>query len=539
MEKIMEFFKRILSLTLICTYFSVFVYIPISYAVDTPNPSFACGIDKNGDGSFDSEGEYATCLNRTNILTVGATHSCPAGYTRNGSTCTRQETSSPTLSCPSGYTQNGARCTVHYYQPAKGNTQEYTCSDPSHSIYALIFSSKKYFDTQAWCIDTQAHYDSLSNGERCGFMNGNWTKCDPAMDRYISNGWIVPYTNKYCDPGWTPAGEQCSQEVSVDAVYVCFPGYVNVNGTCVKTSTTTETVSCPSGYSLQNDTCSKTEQSIVCPLGNASCIDIDKNKPFDEGNVDGTQLVDDGKKNDEGVCLDQVFIFNGRGSDCKLAGVSTAFKNCCKSEGKVYSDDAGPYTTVLQAASVVKDVYGAAQEAYLYYTVAMQATADVAVASTMAADAFVNAMMATMNPATIAIAIAVHFVMQYLMKACDQMSMETAMEADSGMCHEIGTYCKKKVPLLGCVQKAKTYCCYNSILARIIQEQGRPQLKTFNGWGTPQSPQCRGFTPEEFQNLDFSKINLDEYVQTMVKAATAEIQQNVTTITQSFYDKTN
>ena len=27
-------------------------------------------------------------------------------------------------------------------------------------------------------------------------------------------------------------------------------------------------------------------------------------------------------------------------------------------------------------------------------------------------------------------------------------------------------------------------------------------------WGSGESPQCRGFTPEEFQKLDFSKIDL-------------------------------
>ncbi|HCM9477176.1 conjugal transfer protein (plasmid) [Pantoea sp. SGAir0184] len=535
----MELIKRLLSAILICTYLSVFVYVPVSAAQDTPAPNYACGIDKNGDGSFDTEGEYATCLNRTNILTVGPTHSCPAGYTMNGSTCIRQENSPPSFSCPSGYTQNGTKCTVHYSKPASTSADPYTCSDPSHMYWGTAWSSRKYIG-QAFCADTPERWTELMNKKnRCDLMNGYWPSCDPAMDRFIQNGWLVPYVNKYCEPGWTPSGEQCTQDVTQDAVMVCPPNYNYVNGSCVFVSMTPETISCPTGYSLQNNICSKTEQSIVCPLGNATCVDLTQNKPFDEGNVDGTQLVDDGKKNEEGVCLDQVLIFNGRGADCKLAGVSTAFKNCCKSEGKVYSDDAGPYTTVLQAASMVKDVYAAAQEAYLYYSVAMQATADVAVASSMAADAFVNAMMASMNPATIAIAIAVHFVMQYLMKACDQMSMETAMEADSGMCHEVGTYCKKKVPLIGCVQKAKTYCCYNSILARIIQEQGRPQLKTFNGWGSPQAPECRGFTPEEFQNLDFSKINLDEYVQTMVHAATAEIQQNVTTITQSFYDKTN
>nr|HEC1719610.1 mating pair stabilization protein [Campylobacter jejuni] len=32
------------------------------------------------------------------------------------------------------------------------------------------------------------------------------------------------------------------------------------------------------------------------------------------------------------------------------------------------------------------------------------------------------------------------------------------------------------------------------------------------GWGSPKSPDYRGFTPEEFQKLDFSKIDLSEFI---------------------------
>src|SRR3546814_18776576 len=80
------------------------------------------------------------------------------------------------------------------------------------------------------------------------------------------------------------------------------------------------------------------------------------------------------------------------------------------------------------------------------------------------------------------------------------------------MCHEVGTYCSSKI--LGiCVQKSKGHCCFNTKLGRIIQEQGRPQLKSFNGigWGTAKQPYCRGFTPDALQALDLSKMDLSEY----------------------------
>ncbi|MGE4496433.1 MAG: conjugal transfer protein TraN [Deferribacterales bacterium] len=90
-----------------------------------------------------------------------------------------------------------------------------------------------------------------------------------------------------------------------------------------------------------------------------------------------------------------------------------------------------------------------------------------------------------------------------------------------GQCHYVGDYCSEKW-LTVCVQKKKTYCCFGSALARIIGEQGRQQLGI--GWGTPKSPECRGFTPEEFQKLDFDKIDFSEWFEHYVEP---EMQQNI------------
>jgi conjugal transfer mating pair stabilization protein TraN len=62
-----------------------------------------------------------------------------------------------------------------------------------------------------------------------------------------------------------------------------------------------------------------------------------------------------------------------------------------------------------------------------------------------------------------------------------------------------------------CTQSERVFCCFNSKLARIIQEQGRAQIPGMNAWGDAENPNCRGFTPAEFQALDFSKIDLTEY----------------------------
>ncbi|KJV52296.1 type-1V conjugative transfer system mating pair stabilization family protein [Orientia tsutsugamushi str. Gilliam] len=56
--------------------------------------------------------------------------------------------------------------------------------------------------------------------------------------------------------------------------------------------------------------------------------------------------------------------------------------------------------------------------------------------------------------------------------------------------------------------RKSTYCCFQSKLARIFQEEARKQLKI--DFGTPECPKCRGLTVEELQKVDFTKINMDE-----------------------------
>ncbi|MEM4134382.1 MAG: conjugal transfer protein TraN [Candidatus Micrarchaeia archaeon] len=123
-------------------------------------------------------------------------------------------------------------------------------------------------------------------------------------------------------------------------------------------------------------------------------------------------------------------------------------------------------------------------------------------------------------------------IMSILFAGCDQQDVITNNERDSGRCHEIGEKCIKKILFIGCVQKAKIYCCFNSKLARIVHEQGRPQLTTdISNWGSPGSPNCRGFTPEEFAALDFDKIDLSEYINDIVD----KVQTNVEDLMRNYF----
>ena len=108
---------------------------------------------------------------------------------------------------------------------------------------------------------------------------------------------------------------------------------------------------------------------------------------------------------------------------------------------------------------------------------------------------------------------------------CDVRDQETALLADSNYCVEVGTFCAEDIPLIGCVQESKAYCCFGSQLAKLIQEQGRAQLPPLGGFGTAKAPDCRGFTPEQFQAIDFSKLDLSSYYASLRTRTRAVLQE--------------
>jgi hypothetical protein len=113
---------------------------------------------------------------------------------------------------------------------------------------------------------------------------------------------------------------------------------------------------------------------------------------------------------------------------------------------------------------------------------------------------------------------------------CPDASLETVQAKQAGRAHYIGTYCKRDLPLIGCVQEAEVYCLFNSKMGRIIHEQGRVQLQQFNpngNWGSAGAPNCEGLTPEAFQMLDFSEIDLSEMFGDIAPLPAAQMQNDV------------
>lgn len=100
--------------------------------------------------------------------------------------------------------------------------------------------------------------------------------------------------------------------------------------------------------------------------------------------------------------------------------------------------------------------------------------------------------------------------------ACSQDEMKLDIKDRMGFCHKVGTYCSSGV--LGiCKTKRTAFCCFESKLSRILQEQGRVQLA--KPWGKPKKEQCEGFSIEEFSALDLSIMDFTEVYEEFIDAA--------------------
>jgi len=331
-----------------------------------------------------------------------------------------------------------------------------------------------------------------------------------------------------------------------------------------------ETPCVTGSYNAERDKCY--EGDNICPLGNYQCIDngggqrqcspnacVDVSQPqnVEITTVDDMMLVDDGERDAQGNCLGEVYVFTGRGVRCRTSGVSTSFTNCCSQGSAVLKDSLGSGMSLASGASTIRHVYHMGQVAY-YGSQMIAAGAGAAVPVGVSAEVYnaLNVVHETasiasglqsyatatfLNPTSLVISAAVYLAQDVLFSGgCDQQDLETAMMSSSGRCHYCGSYCEKKWPLVGCVQRSKGYCCFNSKLARIIHEQGRSQLEGFqhNTWGSGEGPNCRGFTAAEFQMLDFSRIDLSEYFGDIQTSAQSEIVGTAQDRVQQFYGKT-
>jgi conjugal transfer mating pair stabilization protein TraN len=101
--------------------------------------------------------------------------------------------------------------------------------------------------------------------------------------------------------------------------------------------------------------------------------------------------------------------------------------------------------------------------------------------------------------------------------ACTQDELTLGIDRQLKECHYVGAYCAQKI--LGiCLEERDSYCCFQSPLGRIIQEQARLQGILGRPWGEPEHPDCGGLAVSDMQKLDWSKMDLSEWVAILTAA---------------------
>lgn len=245
-------------------------------------------------------------------------------------------------------------------------------------------------------------------------------------------------------------------------------------------------------------------------------------------------------------------LFKGEADSCsrKFFGLG----NCCKSNSSGASLSNSSVTgtlatSALKVGSEVVKVYGSY---YLYDTLinsgstmlveyAIQGLATLPAGNfslfglQFAVDIGTGITFVGFDPWSLAFSIGIYLIQDLL--SCTQDEQVLAMKKGQRLCHNLGTYCTQKV-FGSCVSKAESYCCFPSRLARIINQQGRPQVG--KSWGTPKNPDCSGFTPEQLENLRLDQMDLSEFINEIKRHIPAKTSafatQRLTDRMQSYYN---
>lgn len=116
---------------------------------------------------------------------------------------------------------------------------------------------------------------------------------------------------------------------------------------------------------------------------------------------------------------------------------------------------------------------------------------------------------------------------------CSEDERQLITEQEKTATHYVGTYCSDKSVFGVCLEKKMSYCGFGTSLPRIVNEAGRSQVG--KGWGSAKTPDCSGFTIDQFQSLDLSNVDFSDFYREKLAgfaapdadATTDRIQQSI------------
>lgn len=527
--------------------------LAILFSASAQAVNFACAKDLNGDGYVDAVGETGSCVTPTtgqlcplDAVACVTKQTCPLdpnAACTNGSCTTPNVCSSYSVNTICGQDSYNE---VRVYHPngetaAVGMVQ---CSAGVRYVRVVTTDSFYWSTPGGGCENSDSGWVNASSWpDGMAVGSGNNGETQAALTQVNSTTFRLDRLGLLPDGSVNICGEQGpSSGTPLYTATLTAPLSPVVHWTCPGTPIdTTDQASC-NAQCTQTAACTTTPPT--CPVGNypcvdnggtyqcssTACVDLDAQPPT-TSSINSSVYTNDGARDANGTCLGDILIFNGRNMECRLSGVDTAYKNCCRDQGKVVQDSTGSAAETTVLTSAISGTYQVASAAYTSYNTIISSGGSQAIAADAAVTSAEGQALVAFDPTSLAIAIAVAVVIDYLSQGCSQQDMETGLLNGSGYCYQTGEYCKKSWRFFGCVQRARTYCCFNSKLARIIHQQGRPQLRSMP---PPGSNNCRGFSPEEFQYLDFSKIDLSEYYGDLKTQSMSVVQGTISDRVQQF-----
>ena len=103
--------------------------------------------------------------------------------------------------------------------------------------------------------------------------------------------------------------------------------------------------------------------------------------------------------------------------------------------------------------------------------------------------------------------------------ACSQNEQMLSMHRGSHLSFFVQESCNSSF-LGSCIEYTDTYCSFNSVLAKIINQQGKTQL------GLSLSD-CSGITVDQLSKIDFTKIDFSEFAGSVMSQATTNYPTNI------------
>jgi len=536
----------------------------------------------------------STCITSSS-QPANVSYACPTGGTLVGANCTTttSQAASVLYTCPVGFTLSGSVCSEALSQ---GATASYSCptgatlsgnqcvSTSSQAASAAYGCPSGYTLSGTTCTGTGTQTASVSYACPTGWALSG-TNCTLAATIAASPAYA-------CSADMALSGTQCVATQSATPSYSCPTGFIVDGSTCTQSQTqaATATYSCPAGTTVSGQNCITTTAAsgsgggggMTCMPPTEVCVDPSPATRLVAGvpathdcwqwqatyqcgtltsaNDCSTLQAKSNCSFDHEVCLD-----DPQNGPCQVKSeVYKCTTSAASTGGSAYSCSGDVYCLDGSCTQLPRSASPDLAKALTAINAMGDATKQFDTANLTIFDGqatgchkplfgLVNCcagkVSGLLTGASAALAMTglltgnftmlLGLVTQFLpLLLCSREEMLLDVKDRLGLCHYVGEYCSSHF-LFVCATMRKTYCCYQSKLARVIQEQGKAQLGL--DFGTAKNPNCAGFTVDQFSKLDLSRMDFTEVFSDFTSAVSlpnslqtsTEIQQKVQTYYQN------